>query len=318
MITARSIPILPVVAIATRATATWASPAAAQAEALFEQGRKLMAANRYAEACAAFDDSQKLDPAVATLLNLAGCRQANGQIATAWGLFVDAERQTRSATGAAQVQLHTVAQHKADQLAPHVSRLIIHVPDGAAAAGAEVFRGRDAVDAGEWNRDLPIDGGTYAISVRVHGAPSWSANVQIGAQDDRKTIDVPASALQPSAAAPGATTPEHVTIADDHHLALWLGAGAVVLAGAGVGVSLWGDSTYSAAKAEMTSQARRDSLYASANHERYLAEGLGVAAIGCAAVAVWQYLRGRNDEAPHVARRSIAVSPLGVAISGVW
>ncbi len=308
-----------VLALATRATATWAGPAAAQAEALFEQGRNLMAANRFAEACAAFEDSQKLDPAVTTLLNLAGCRQANGQIATAWGLFVDAERQTRSATGAAQVQLHAVAQHKADQLAAHVSRLAIHVPDSAAAAGAEIFRDRDAVDPQEWNHDLPIDGGTHTISVRVHGASSWSTNIQVGTEDDHQTIDIPVSALQPSAAAPVATISEHAAVDDDHrHLALWLGGGAIVLAGAGVGASLCVDSTYSAAKAEMTSQARRDSLYASANHERYLAEGLGVAAIGCAAVAVWQYLRERNAEAPHVARRSIVVSPLGVAISGAW
>ena len=317
MITARWI--LIVFVLVGGATAAWAGPAAAQAEALFHQGRDLMTAHRYAEACAAFEDSQKLDSAVTTLLNLAGCRQANGQIATAWGLFVDAERQTRSGTSSAQVQLHALAASKADQLAPHVSQLAIHVPDGAAAAGAEVFRGRDAVDAGEWNRELPIDGGTYTISVRIHGVPSWSTSVQVKAEDDRRTVDIPASALQPPAGALVATTPEPVTTNDDRgHLALWLGAGAVVLAGASVGASLWGDSTYSAAKAEMTSQTRRDSLYSSANHERYLAEGLGVAAIGYAAVAIWQYVRGRNAEAPRVAHRSIVVSPLGVAISGAW
>ena len=35
---------------------------------------------------------------VATLLNHASCREKNEQLATAWGLFLEAERQTRAAT----------------------------------------------------------------------------------------------------------------------------------------------------------------------------------------------------------------------------
>src|SRR5690242_18525302 len=105
-----------------------AQSAGAQAEVLFRQGRDLMAAGRYAEACTALQESNKLEPAVTTLLNLAGCREKNGQIATAWGLFLDAERQTRTATDAATQQLHDVALAHAKQLEPQVSKLVINVP----------------------------------------------------------------------------------------------------------------------------------------------------------------------------------------------
>lgn len=40
-------------------------------------------------------------PVPSTLLNLASCRERNGQLATAWGLFLDAERATREATDGA-------------------------------------------------------------------------------------------------------------------------------------------------------------------------------------------------------------------------
>src|SRR5689334_5913935 len=85
------------IALALSGTAQ-AQPSGAQAETLFRQGKELMGKGQIAEACAAFDASQKLDPTIATLLNQAACREKNGQLATAWGLFLEAERQTRSAS----------------------------------------------------------------------------------------------------------------------------------------------------------------------------------------------------------------------------
>ena len=69
-----------------------AQPGGSEAEALYDKGRKLMAVHRTAEACAAFEQSQKVEPAVATLIALATCREMLGQLATAWKLVVAAEQ----------------------------------------------------------------------------------------------------------------------------------------------------------------------------------------------------------------------------------
>src|SRR3954471_24327953 len=57
---------------------------AATAEALFRQGRHAMENKSYQEACAKFSESQKLDPAAGTLMNLATCEEKVGKLASAW------------------------------------------------------------------------------------------------------------------------------------------------------------------------------------------------------------------------------------------
>src|ERR1043166_8117115 len=56
-----------VVLLALSAGIAHAQPSGAQAETLFRQGKDLMAKGQTAEACAAFDASQKLEPRLATL-----------------------------------------------------------------------------------------------------------------------------------------------------------------------------------------------------------------------------------------------------------
>src|SRR6185436_3009167 len=62
-------------AVATIPATAHAQSATAQAETLFRQGQDLITKGKFAEACAAFDASQKLEPAIATLLNQASCRE---------------------------------------------------------------------------------------------------------------------------------------------------------------------------------------------------------------------------------------------------
>ena len=166
-----------------------AQPVGAQAEVLFREGRDLMAAGKYAEACAAFEQSQKLDPATTTLLNLAACREKLGQLATAWGLFLDAERQTRSASDSAGQQLHDVARSRARKLEPRVSKLAINVPDESKIDGLEIVRDRQRIEAVMWNRALPVDGGTYTITAQAPGANEWSTTVIVANEGDTKTVD---------------------------------------------------------------------------------------------------------------------------------
>src|SRR5262245_8732714 len=75
--------------------AAWGQ-ASPEAEALFRDGKRMMKDGKFAEACAAFEGSERVEHSIATVLSLADCREKNHQYASAWALFLQAESQTRS------------------------------------------------------------------------------------------------------------------------------------------------------------------------------------------------------------------------------
>ena len=77
-----------------RADASLADKAAAQS--LFDEGRKLMSAGKYADACPKLAESQKLDPGVGTQFHLADCYEKLGQTASAWAGFLEAASAAKS------------------------------------------------------------------------------------------------------------------------------------------------------------------------------------------------------------------------------
>jgi hypothetical protein len=306
--------------LAVGAANAFAQPAGAQAEILFRKGKDLLAHGKTAEACAAFDESEKLEPGVTTVLNQANCREKNGQIATAWGLFLEADRQTRAATDSVGKQLHQVAADHAQKLESRLSTLKISVPAESRTVGLEIRRDGELVDAAVWNQALPIDGGTYAIAAHAPGNADWTGTVTVGGERDAKTIDIPK--LAPAVLAPPAPTDHSVpsapkgpsaptdSVSDRHpssRVPLVLGGAAVALAAGAIGFELWGDSTYDQTK--QGTDAQKLDAWHSANDKRYVAEGMGVAALGCATVAVWLYVANRH-ESDEVAARGMVITPV--------
>ena len=106
------------------AVASWSAPALAadpaSAQALFNQGRKLMLEEKWAEACPKLQESQRLNPAGGTLLHLALCREREGRIATAWAIYVDALSQAKRD---GRKDRSKIAQERIDALAPKLPRL---------------------------------------------------------------------------------------------------------------------------------------------------------------------------------------------------
>jgi tetratricopeptide (TPR) repeat protein len=97
------------------------------------------------------------------------------------------------------------------------------------------------------------------------------------------------------------------------------GSGTLVLGGAAMAFSIWGDRTYDRAK-ESTVQSDRDNLESSANSRRYVAQGLGIAALGCAGGAVYLYFRssGRKSDAPSALTPVVSPQLVGLAVTGLW
>ena len=166
------------------------APAAAQdasnkaaAEALFRDGRALYDQGKYPEACAKFAESQKLDPAPGTLLNLGGCYEKNGQTASAWATF-------KEAMAASHVKGRTdwedLARTRAAALEPTLSRLTIAV--GSKADGLAVTRDGKDVGSAEWGTAIPVDPGSHVVDAQAPhrkpfhqsiDVPSGGANVTV-------------------------------------------------------------------------------------------------------------------------------------------
>src|SRR5688572_1489909 len=115
------------VASVTALTATARAQSTVDAEKLFRDGKGLMKQRKVAEACDAFEASQRIESNISTLMSLADCREKNGQLASAWGHFLRAESMTRSDPSKSAV--NTIARRRAAAIEPRMSYLIVNVPD---------------------------------------------------------------------------------------------------------------------------------------------------------------------------------------------
>src|SRR5215207_9774287 len=110
---------------------------ASRAQALFDEGRRLMTEGKLGEACPKLAASQKLDPGAGTLMNLATCYEKNGQLASAWATFKEAAAASRASGHADWEQ---AARGRADKLEPELARIVVVVSKEAQAPGLVVER----------------------------------------------------------------------------------------------------------------------------------------------------------------------------------
>lgn len=271
-----------------------AQPASAEADTLFDQARTLMDEGKFAEACNAFDASQKLSPAVSTLFNQANCREKNQQYATAYGLWREAERQTRAPTDEQTEKMNRVAVERWKALEPRLSKLSITVPDPSRVDGLEIVRGTIVLEVGMWNRALPVDGGEYVITAKAPDRKPWSTTIVVGNERDTKSVEIPALELAPKAPEPVDTAPI-VAARSRSKLPYIIAGGAVALLGGALVFELSSRSDYDASKRE-PDDAKQDDLYQSAKTSHYVAQGFAIAGIATLGVATYFYLRDRKDE----------------------
>jgi hypothetical protein len=278
-------------------TPTASAQNAAQAERLFAEAMSLSAEGKTREACEAWEASQKLDPSLGTITNIANCREKAGDLATAWEAWISVERQT---AGLGKYEnLNNTARTRAAALEPRLSYLTINVPDEVRVEGLVVLRDGVQIDPGAWNRALPIDGGTHTISGRAPGHETWATTVELAPESDKKAVEVPrfkairnpgsGKTVVIDRTAPSMFTPRR-------KIAVGLAAGGVVAiaAGAFLGVrarSLADDAEArcppmpdectlgdEAAAERLSADAHRTAIYADA------AFGVGIAAVATGAV----------------------------------
>lgn len=159
----------------------------AAAEALFDEGKKLFVAKKFAEACPKLEASQKLDPGIGNLLFLADCYEGLGRVASAWAAFREAAALSRAAN---QPDREKVARTRAAALDSKLHKLaiVVSTPD---LPGLKIKRNESDLKKETWGAALPVDPGAHTITVTATGKKPWSTKVQIAEGPGSDTVTIP-------------------------------------------------------------------------------------------------------------------------------
>ena len=222
-----------VAAIALAAVASLAAPAHAdRADQLFKKGKKLLAEKKYAEACTAFEQSDKLDTQIGAKLNVARCYEEWGKVATAWRWYSDAEQMAKAAHDERVAKIHD----RIVDLDRDVPRLKLTLPADAAMDNVVIRLDGVELTPGELGESRRVDPGPHRIETIVAGA-SRGKTVPVERGGAEVVLDVPVKphgkspAPGPSVAAAATGSTETDNDNDPGRTRRWLGLGA---AGAGV------------------------------------------------------------------------------------
>jgi hypothetical protein len=283
------------------------APAAAQhaeANLLFDEGRAAMARRDYLQAISKLEQSQQLDPAVGTLLNLAECYATLGRTASAWSVYRDA---TSLAATTKQLERERYAARKAQELEPQLSRLVVIVRPEARVPGLTLTRNAIPLPEGLWGASVPVDPGAQHLEAKAPGYQMWKLDVDVPENAGSAQVNVPALVAEAPAPAPAPAQPAVAPAAPptplappaDHGAATqssllptlgWVGvaAGAVSL---GAGVFFFADGRSKISDANCPDQIcvrgiGDKSLHDAGRSHEQLGVGLGVAGLVLAGTGV--------------------------------
>jgi hypothetical protein len=172
-----------------RAYAQPADPATA--EALFRQGRDALARGDYAAACPKFVESQRLDPSIGALMNIADCEEHDGHLTKAWELWHEAIDQLLHAND----DRVAVARVRAEAVDKRIPRLTLRL-DGE-NPGARLAR--DGIELGRASLGvpLPVDPGSHLVTVTMAGHRDAEWSVKLAEGEARELVLDVGSVLEP-------------------------------------------------------------------------------------------------------------------------
>jgi hypothetical protein len=156
-----------------RATDPGADDDVGKAEALFREGREAMKSGDYVAACPRFAESQRIAPALGTLLNLALCDEQLGRTASASLEF----EQFLGSAPADDDRRPIVAEHLST-LRPRVPRLVLQPGPGGPRAWRVTVDGNE-VRAEDLGRELLLDPGRHAVEVSAADRSAHETTVML-------------------------------------------------------------------------------------------------------------------------------------------
>lgn len=216
MTIARNIASLAALSALLLASARASAQDVAAAEALFNKGVADMDAGRFASACPAIAESQRLDPRPGTQFALAECNAKAGKIATAVAQYEDYQRSVASQSAAVKAK-HAdrlkIARSQIEKLRPAIPTLTIVLPPGA-PRDARVSRDGTELSAAALGIALPVDPGEHVVKLEAGGRRPSEQRFTLD-RSQKKTIELTLSgaadatpqalAAEPSSAERGKT-----------------------------------------------------------------------------------------------------------------
>lgn len=156
----------------------------AEADALFLEGRALLQQGKHAEACAKLTRSNRIAPAVGTLINLGFCSEQLGRMLSAMEAYSEAEILARRA---GDTKRATFALERIADVSPRMMKLKIRVsePD---TPGLVVQRNKVAVPRTDFGVPVPIDPDEIVLTATAPGRAPWSLDLH--ARGEGATLDV--------------------------------------------------------------------------------------------------------------------------------
>jgi hypothetical protein len=247
------------IAIAIATAILWLYPALAAAQsdseakvaanALFDEGKRLIAGGDAEQACPKFEASLKLLDQLGVRLNLADCYEQLGKTAAAWTEFREAE----SRAAKRRDPRAAFARQRAEALTPKLVKLKVSVLPANQVSGLTVRRDGADIPAAAYGTPLPINPGSYTLEVSAPGFRSWSTRIDAKQPGELVTVEIPR--LERAPAAKVDRTDDKNELVDDgaqrkrRRLGLIVGAGGGVALGVGVGLGLKAMSTWDSAGA---------------------------------------------------------------------
>jgi len=166
-----------------------------RAQQLFDEGRALMKAMKYAQACEKLDESESLDPGGGTILNLGICRRYEGRTATAYAVLTKALARANADHRADRV---ATAERHLKELAGMLSRLLVRLPMGADASAMTVEIDGTTIPHDQLGQARQLDPGVHNVRATLAGHVPWSVRVTLAPVADEQLVEIPVLEPEPN------------------------------------------------------------------------------------------------------------------------
>jgi hypothetical protein len=191
-------------------------------EALFREGKRLMADRLYSEACEKFEESYRLKPSGGTVLHLAVCHIEQGKSLAAWAELHEALRLARRDS---RKDREAAAQSRLEYLAKKRTKLSIIMEASEALPRIMITIDGISIPEEHWSDGVPVDPGAHMVVASVQG--SAQRQIVVHVDGNVSALPIPIAELRPtmpavrpeSPASEAPATPSRSTQSDDRKAA---------------------------------------------------------------------------------------------------